>query len=175
RKIVKAVMDAGGNGTEAADVVVAPHPPAGTFSPQAGRRETTAMLTPPSPRLRGEGKGEGPSSVGASLPRLDGEPKVRGDDRFGADERPDDALSVAVVRSPYWHARFTFGDLDAFVKVHPGIAGVFTAADIPGRNRFGVIPPFADQPALADGTTLFRGEAVAAIAGERDAIDRTGV
>jgi aldehyde oxidoreductase len=170
RKIVKAVMEAGGNGTEAADVVVAPHPPAGTFSPQAGRRETTATLTPPSPRLRGEGKGEGRSSVGASLPRLDGEPKVRGDDRFGADERPDDALSVAVVRSPYWHARFTFGDLDAFVKAHPGIVGVFTAADIPGRNRFGVIPPFADQPALADGTTLFRGEAVAAIAGERDAV-----
>ncbi len=110
------------------------------------------------------------AGVGAAIPRLDGEPKVRGDDRFGADEWPDDALSVAVVRSPYWHARFTFGDLGAFVKAHPGIVGVFTAADIPGRNRFGVIPPFADQPALADGTALFRGEAVAAIAGERDAI-----
>ncbi|SEB51315.1 hypothetical protein SAMN05216452_1806 [Nitratireductor aquibiodomus] len=37
----------------------APHPPVGTFSPLAGRSTRAAMLTPPSPRLRGEGKGEG--------------------------------------------------------------------------------------------------------------------
>ena len=32
----------------------------------------------------------------------------------------------------------------------PGIVRVLTAADIPGRNIFGVIPPFADQPVFAD-------------------------
>ncbi len=39
----------------------APHPPAGTFSPQeARRREMAATPTPPSPRpSRGEGRGEG--------------------------------------------------------------------------------------------------------------------
>ena len=37
---------------------------------------------------------------------------------------------------------------------------MITAADIAGINRFGVIPPFADQPALAEGTARFRGEAV---------------
>ncbi|MEO3389369.1 molybdopterin cofactor-binding domain-containing protein [Mesorhizobium sp. CAU 1741] len=108
--------------------------------------------------------------VGASVPRLDGVPKVMGTDRFGADERPDGALAVLVVRSPHWHARFSLGDLDGFVNTHPGVVGVFTAADIGGRNAFGVIPPFADQPALADGLVLFRGEAVALVAGEPDAI-----
>ncbi|TIM65419.1 MAG: hypothetical protein E5Y58_24785, partial [Mesorhizobium sp.] len=71
-----------------------------------------------------------------------------------------------VVRSPHHHARFAFGDLDAWVKVHPGIVGVFTAADIPGKNCFGVIAPFADQPALAENFSRFRGEAVALVAGE---------
>ena len=77
---------------------------------------------------------------------------------------------MLVVRSPHHHARFAFGDLDAFVAEHPGVVAVFTAADIPGRNCFGVIPPFADQPALAEGVARFRGEAVALIAGEREAI-----
>ena len=109
--------------------------------------------------------------VGASIPRLDGEPKVRGTELFGADERPDDALSVIAIRSPYWHARFAFGDLDAFVAQHPGIVAVYTRRDIEGRNAFGVIPAFADQPALAEDVVRFRGEAVAVIAGEREAVE----
>ncbi|EKF17820.1 molybdopterin-dependent oxidoreductase [Nitratireductor pacificus] len=114
------------------------------------------------------GRGE---AVGASPIRLDGLRKVMGSEVFGADERPADALSVAVVRSPHWHAAFEIGDTDAFVAAHPGIVAVFTAADIPGENRFGVIPPFADQPALAEGRARFRGEAVALVAGEREAIE----
>ena len=43
---------------------------------------------------------------------------------------------------------------------------MFTAEDVPGINRFGVIPPFADQPVLANGDTRFRGEAVALVAVE---------
>nr|WP_246677871.1 molybdopterin-dependent oxidoreductase [Mesorhizobium sp. B2-7-2] len=109
-------------------------------------------------------------AVGASPVRLDGVPKVTGDEKFGGDSFPSDALAVLVVRSPHYHARFSFGDLDAWSKAHPGIAGVFTAADIPGHNCFGVIGPFADQPALADGFARMRGEAVALVAGEREAI-----
>ncbi|TIO59486.1 MAG: xanthine dehydrogenase family protein molybdopterin-binding subunit, partial [Mesorhizobium sp.] len=109
-------------------------------------------------------------AVGASPIRLDGVPKVTGDEKFGGDSFPHDALSVLVVRSPYYHAGFSFGDLDAWAKAHPGIAGVFTAADIPGKNCFGVIGPFADQPALAEGFARLRGEAVALVAGEREAI-----
>ncbi|MFN3548967.1 MAG: molybdopterin-dependent oxidoreductase [Mesorhizobium sp.] len=110
-------------------------------------------------------------AVGAAMLRLDGLPKVTGEERFGADVRPANALSVAVVRSPHWHASFAFGDLDGFVSAHPGLVAVYTARDIPGENRFGVIPAYADQPALADGVARFRGEAVAVIAGEKDAIE----
>ncbi|MHB2266490.1 molybdopterin-dependent oxidoreductase [Aliihoeflea sp. PC F10.4] len=114
--------------------------------------------------------GEVPCGVGSAIPRLDGAPKVLGTDVFGADERPDDALSVLVIRSPHWQADFEFGDLDAFVAANPGIVGAYTARDLAGRNSFGVIPPFADQPALAETRARFRGEAVAVVAGERDAI-----
>jgi len=109
-------------------------------------------------------------AVGASPIRLDGIPKVSGTDRFGADERPAGALSVLVIRSPHWHASFSFGDLDRFVRDHPGVVAIYTAADIPGRNCFGVIAPFADQPALAEGEARFRGEAVALVAGEKEAV-----
>lgn len=110
---------------------------------------------------------EAGKAVGASPIRLDGVPKVTGAEKFGGDSFPENALAVLVLRSPHHHARFAFGDLDAWVKAHPGVAGIFTAADIPGRNRFGVIPAFADQPALAEGMARFRGEAVALIAAER--------
>lgn len=109
-------------------------------------------------------------AVGSSPIRLDGVPKVIGGEKFGGDSFPADALSVLVVRSPHYHAAFSFGDLGSWVKSRPGIAGVFTAADIPGKNCFGVIAPFADQPALAEGVSRFRGEAVALVAGEREAI-----
>jgi CO/xanthine dehydrogenase Mo-binding subunit len=109
-------------------------------------------------------------AVGARLARLDGVPKVTGADVFGADGFPADALAVLVVRSPYWNASFVFGDLDGFVHAHQGVVTIYTAKDIPGRNCFGVIPAFADQPALAEGAVRFRGEAVAVIAGEAEAI-----
>ena len=105
-------------------------------------------------------------AVGARIARLDGHPKVAGQEAYGADAIPPDALFVRAIRSPYHRARFSFGDLDAFLAASPGIIRVLTAADIPGRNIFGVIPPFADQPVFATGETRFRGEAVAAIVGE---------
>ena len=109
-------------------------------------------------------------AIGSTVQRLDGAIKVLGQDRFGADTVPDNAVLVRVLRSPHAHAQFTFGDLEAFVQAHVGIDAVFTAADVPGNNCFGVIPAFADQPALAPGIAKFRGEAVALVAGEAEAI-----
>jgi CO/xanthine dehydrogenase Mo-binding subunit/aerobic-type carbon monoxide dehydrogenase small subunit (CoxS/CutS family) len=184
RKIVHAVMEAGAlalDDMHSVDAGAAPHP---YPLPVKDEERGASTLVTPSPRLRGEGQGEeqrqrsnrssdGPptgQAVGARIPRLDGVPKVTGTESFGADSFPDDALSVLVVRSPHHRAEFTFGDLNTFVARHRGVVAVFTAADIPGRNRFGVIQPFADQPALAEGAVRFRGEAVAIVAGEHDAI-----
>ncbi|MCC2690852.1 MAG: aldehyde oxidase, partial [Rhizobiaceae bacterium] len=105
-------------------------------------------------------------AVGASPVRLDGIAKVTGAEKFGGDAFPPDALQVLVVRSPHHHAAFSLGDLEGFAKRNSGIVAVYTAEDIPGRNCFGVIPAFADQPALAERVARFRGEAIAVIAAE---------
>jgi aldehyde oxidoreductase len=105
--------------------------------------------------------------VGVDVRRLDGAAKVAGDS-FGADEWPAGALVVKAVRSSHPHAAFVFGDLAAF-RARPGVAAVFTAEDIPGRNAFSVIPAFADQPAIAASPARFRGECVALVAFEAEA------
>ena len=110
-------------------------------------------------------------AVGARIARLDGGPKVAGTEAYGADAIPADALWVRAIRSPHHRAGFRIGDVDAFLAAHPGILRVLTAKDIPGRNIFGVIPPFADQPVFAEGEARFRGEAVAAVVGTRTAIE----
>ena len=110
-------------------------------------------------------------AVGARIARLDGAPKVQGSELFGADAVPHDSLFVRAIRSPHHRAAFTFGDLDSYRSSHSEIALILTAEDIPGRNLFGVIAPFADQPVFAVGEARFKGEAVAAIVGERLAIE----
>jgi len=111
--------------------------------------------------------------VGAAIPRLDGWPKVSGTERFGDDVAPADALSCRVIRAPNHRAAFRFGDLEAF-RVANGLDLVLTAADVPGRNLFGVIPGFEDQPVFAEGETRFRGEAVAAAVGTAAALEEMG-
>ena len=106
------------------------------------------------------------AAVGARLARLDGVAKVDGSEAFGADAWQAGGLVLKAVRSPWPRAGFGFGDLGGWAAARPAVAAVFTAADIPGRNRFGVIAGFADQPALAERETRFRGEAVALVAFE---------
>ena len=109
-------------------------------------------------------------AVGARVERLDGVPKVAGTELFGADVTAPGALLVRAVRSPHPHARIAFGDLAGWAASTPGVHRVLTAADIPGRNRYGVIPPFADQPALAETAARFRGEAVALVVGDPEPV-----
>jgi len=109
-------------------------------------------------------------AVGRRVARVDGIPKVTGTDLFGDDAAPDDSLLIRVVRSPHHRARFQFGDFDDYLTANPGVAAVFTADDVPGRNRFGVIAPMADQPVLAVSEVRFRGEAVAMVVGEFEVV-----
>lgn len=117
-----------------------------------------------SPLLSAASTENGP--VGQRVARLDGRKKVLGQDIFGADEWPEDSLLLRVVRSPHHRAEFTFGDLEAYRRAYPGVEGVFTARDVPGKNCFGVIPQFSDQPVFAERETRFLGEAVAAVVGD---------
>jgi CO/xanthine dehydrogenase Mo-binding subunit/aerobic-type carbon monoxide dehydrogenase small subunit (CoxS/CutS family) len=109
-------------------------------------------------------------AVGARAGRVDGAAKLDGGEKYGADSIPADALWLRVIRSPHHHAAFRFGDLAAFQAAH-GLARILTAADVPS-NGFGIYPAIKDQPVLADGITRFRGEAVAALVGPREAVER---
>ncbi|MBL3703240.1 molybdopterin-dependent oxidoreductase [Sulfitobacter sp. BDSS02] len=108
-------------------------------------------------------------AVGAAIERLDGVPKVAGREQFGADMIREGMLAVRAIRSPHESAGFTLGDTAAWAA-EQGVE-VFTAADIPGENRFSVIPAFRDQPALALSHARMRGEAIALVAGEPEVIE----
>jgi CO/xanthine dehydrogenase Mo-binding subunit/aerobic-type carbon monoxide dehydrogenase small subunit (CoxS/CutS family) len=107
-------------------------------------------------------------AVGARLARLDGLRKLDGSEIFGADDWPEDALVLRAIRSPHAHARFKLGDIAAWQKNHAGVVRVVTADDVPGRNLFGTIGPFIDQPVFARESVRFKGEAVAAVVLEPD-------
>ncbi len=97
--------------------------------------------------------------------------KLTGADHFGADALPDEPfLSLRAVRSPHAHARFTLGDFRTLHAAHPGLVRVLTAADIPGRNLYGIYPTGKDQPVLADGYVRHRGEAVCALVGDAETL-----
>ncbi len=108
--------------------------------------------------------------TGTAIRRLDGQAKVEGREAFGDDVAPIGTLEILIIRSPYARSAFVLGDLGGFISAHNGVETVLTAADIPGQNRFGVIPDFADQPVFAVNETRFRGEAVAAIVATPDFI-----
>ena len=113
------------------------------------------------------------TAVGTRLVRLDGRPKVEGTEIYGADEVPVDALLLRVIRCPYDRANFRFGDVQAFVAAHPGVEVVLTSEDVPGEDCYGVIPRFADQPVFAHPEigARYRGEAIAAVVGDAEAIE----
>ena len=111
-------------------------------------------------------------AVGARLARLDAPSKVRGNERFGADEWPHAAqggLAMRVLRSPHPHARFVVGDLGELKARWPGLVDVVTARDVP-NNAFAIFANLRDQPVLADGVVRFRGEAVLALVGDAQTV-----
>ena len=110
------------------------------------------------------------TALGQPARRLDGQAKVDGSEAFGDDVAPAGALVARVIRSPHASARFTFGDLEAWRSAQPGIHCILTADDVPGLNAFGVIPGFIDQPVFAVNHIRFRGEAVACVVGEAEAM-----
>ena len=56
-------------------------------------------------------------------------------------------------------------------RATPGLAAILTHRDVPGENSFGVFAHTRDQPVLAEGQVRFRGEAVLALVGTREAVE----
>ena len=111
------------------------------------------------------------SGFGSRTRKVDGEPKLLGTEIYGADTAPDDSLWMRVVRSPHPRATFVLPSPEKLVEENPGLMRILTWQDVPGNNGFGIYPHIKDQPVLAKDQVRYRGEAVAALIGERKSIE----
>jgi CO/xanthine dehydrogenase Mo-binding subunit len=105
--------------------------------------------------------------VGKSIPRLDGAAKVTGRALFAADLRLPGMLFARVLRSRVPHAVLRSLRFEEALAV-PGVAAVYTAADIPGLNSVGII--VKDEPVLVETGGRIRrvGDPLALVVGESE-------
>ncbi len=89
--------------------------------------------------------------------------KLKGDPVFCADIELDHPLVLKVLRSAKPHAEIVSINVDKALQIE-GVARVFTAKDICGRNSVGIINK--DQPLLASGKVRSVSDAVALVAAE---------
>jgi carbon-monoxide dehydrogenase large subunit len=112
--------------------------------------------------------------VGQPLKRLEDPKLITGSDPYVADVWLENALSMAVVRSPYAHAQIKAIDASA-AKTIPGVVAVFTGRDL--NAQIGVMhtplpPQMFDlmnkqgRTALAEGRARYVGEPVAIVLAE---------
>ncbi len=101
--------------------------------------------------------------VGDDVVRIDAVPKVTGEFVYASDLSRDGMLWGATARSAVPYARIRGVDTRAVWR-SPGVRAVLVAADVPGKNRFGL--NFDDQPVLADAVIRFAGEPIAVLAAD---------
>jgi carbon-monoxide dehydrogenase large subunit len=113
--------------------------------------------------------GGAPSLIGAPIRRLEDRRFLTGRGRYVADLALPGLLHVAFLRSPHPHARIARIDASA-ARSLPGVAAVFTGADLEGHARpIRATSRMAgysatDMPALAGDKVRYCGEAIAAVA-----------
>ena len=111
------------------------------------------------------------SGFGSRTRKVDGESKLLGTEIYGADKAPDDSLWMRVVRSPHPRATFVLPFPEKIIEENQGLLRMLTWQDVPGNNGFGIYPHIKDQPVLAKDQVRYRGEAVAALIGDRKSIE----
>ena len=104
-------------------------------------------------------------SLGARVPRVDVEEKVTGTGVYPDDVFMDGMLYASAVRSAYPRARVLAIHTEE-AKALPGVAGVFTAADIPGSNKVGHLKKDWDTMIAVGDVTHYLGDAVCVVAAE---------
>ena len=111
------------------------------------------------------------SGFGSRTRKVDGEPKLLGTEIYGADKAPDHSLWMRVVRSPHPRATFVLPSPEKLFEENPGLMRILTWQDVPRNNGFGIYPHIKDQPVLAKDKVRYRGEAIAALIGDRKSIE----
>jgi CO/xanthine dehydrogenase Mo-binding subunit/aerobic-type carbon monoxide dehydrogenase small subunit (CoxS/CutS family) len=101
--------------------------------------------------------------IGHSYPRPDAVAKVTGAAKFADDYTFPGMLYGATLRAEHPHARILSIDTRQ-AEALPGVHAVLTHADVPGRNRHGLVYP--DWPVLCDDKVRYLGDAVAIVAAD---------
>jgi CO/xanthine dehydrogenase Mo-binding subunit len=109
------------------------------------------------PRIRG--------TVGESIVRPDGPPKVKGEFEYASDLWQDAMLHGATLRSPHAHARIALIDTTK-ARALPGVRAVLTHEDLPTEELYGLMK--SDQYPLARKKVRFIGDPVALVAADDD-------
>src|SRR5439155_8407455 len=120
---------------------------------QRGARRARMIVA--RPRIRG--------TVGESIERPDGAPKVKGDFRYATDLWEAGMLHGAALRSPHAHARIASIDT-ARARALPGVRAVLTHEDLPNEELYGLMK--SDQYPLARKKVRFLGDPVAIVAAD---------
>jgi CO/xanthine dehydrogenase Mo-binding subunit len=102
-------------------------------------------------------------TVGESIERPDGRPKVKGEFQYASDLWQPDMLHGATLRSPHAHARLVSIDT-AKARALPGVRAVLTHEDLPNEELYGLMK--SDQYPLARKKVRFLGEPVAIVAAD---------
>ncbi|MCL2695993.1 MAG: selenium-dependent xanthine dehydrogenase [Clostridiales bacterium] len=103
--------------------------------------------------------------VGARVPRIDAREKVLGYGEYPDDIYLDGMLHASAVRAAHPRARVLGIDASAALAL-PGVAAVFTAADIPGSNKVGHLKKDWDAMIAVDDITRYVGDAICLVVAE---------
>ncbi len=104
-------------------------------------------------------------SLGARVPRVDVEEKVTGTGIYPDDVYLEGMLYGSAVRSAHPRARVLAIHTEE-ARALPGVAGVFTAADIPGQNKVGHLKKDWDTLIAVGDITHYLGDAICLVAAE---------
>ncbi|HEX6488199.1 MAG TPA: xanthine dehydrogenase family protein molybdopterin-binding subunit [Candidatus Dormibacteraeota bacterium] len=120
-----------------------------------------------------------PPYVGRAMPRREDERLITGRGRYAGDIHIANLLHVAILRSPFAHARIASIDTAA-ARQMPGVVAVVTAQDLTqsARSVSNWVSPDQAQlarPVLAEQEVRYVGEAVAAVVAESEYQAQDGV
>ncbi len=101
------------------------------------------------------------ASLGRALPKVDAAAKVTGRALYAGDLAKEGMLHVRVVRAQVPHAEIKGLDISEAKEV-PGVAGVWSAADLPGAAFTG--PRVKDEPVLCADKVLRMGDPLVLVA-----------
>ncbi len=112
--------------------------------------------------------------VGKSIPRVDAKIKVTGAHKYPSDYYEDGTLILGLVRSELPHAIIKNINMDEALKIE-GVEAIFTAKDIGGTNRYGVV--HKDQEVLVEKKVRYIGDPICLVAARnkkilKEAIDK---